>query len=436
MRRAFLWKLSLLLTSTAATALSATQLIQNQNWQGAAAVLERDISAQRDANVRALQRTCLGECRVKLHDDAAALDAFTGALGDDASLGAAALGRGRCLARLGRLTEASEALRAAASLGLGDAVVEAAACDVRGDDRARAVAWLAETASDDDARALLAVLRGRLEDPALAERSFLARYAFTGSTNAPRLERVAANAWCLHARAWDELDDKICLHDAIAGSDDAALRAAWPESHELPSDQLDGGAWVVKPRRGYGGAGVELYDSGSDVPPNAQGLAQRYVPSQLEGRAWSLRAYLIVRADGVYLSRIGVVRFALDGSITTNAARAVLAKGVPDERDFAWARRRLGATWDARTWPRVRDAARGVARLARSDDLQWPGPTPPPKIVGLDFAVDAAGDAWLLEVNRTPGLVGRADVDRAVKDAVVDAAWGCSSADILEELLL
>ena len=296
------------------------------------------------------------------------------------------------------------------------------------------VAWLEETASNDDALALLAVLRGRLEDPALAERSFLARYAFTGSTNAPRLERVAANAWCLHPRAWDELDDKVGLHDAIAGSGDAALRAAWPESHELPSDQLDGGAWVVKPRRGYGGAGVVLYDSGSDVPPNAQGLAQRYVPSQLEGRAWSLRAYLIVRADGVYLSRIGVVRFALDGSIATNAARAVLAKGAPDERDLVWARRRLGATWDARTWPRVRDAARGVARLARRDeDAPW---RLPPKIVGLDFAVDAAGDAWLLEVNRTPGLVGRADVDRAVKDAVVDAAWGCSSADILEELLL
>ena len=77
----------------------------------------------------------------------------------------------------------------------------------------------------------------------------------------------------------------------------------------------------------------------------------------------------------------------------------------------------------------------GVARLARSDDLQWPGPTRPPKIVGLDFAVDAAGDAWLLEVNRTPGLVGRAEVDRAVKDAVVDAAWGLRE-DVLEELLL
>ena len=133
------------------------------------------------------------------------------------------------------------------------------------------------------------------------------------------------------------------------------------------------------------------------------------------------------------MSRIGVVRFALDGSITTNAARAVLAKGAPDERDLVWARRRLGAQWDARTWPRVRDAARGAACLARRDDA--PPWRLPPKIVGLDFAVDEAGDAWLLEVNRTPGLVGRAEVDRAVKDAVVDAAWGLRE-DVLEELLL
>ena len=94
----------------------------------------------------------------------------------------------------------------------------------------------------------------------------------------------------------------------------------------------------------------------------------------------------------------------------------------------------------------VRDAARGVARLAGDQGAAWPtvrdaawpapAPRPPPKIVGLDFAVDEAGDAWLLEVNRTPGLVGRAEVDRSVKDAVVDAAWGCSSADVFEELLL
>ena len=58
------------------------------------------------------------------------------------------------------------------------------------------------------------------------------------------------------------------------------------------------------------------------------------------------------------------------------------------------------------------------------------------EMFGLDFVVDSGGTAWLLEVNRTPGLVGRAEVDRAVKDAVVDAAWGGSSAEILEELLL
>ena len=254
---------SLLLTSTAAASLSATQLIQNQNWQGAAAVLERDIGTQRDEKVRALQRTCLGECRVKLHDDAAALDAFTGALGDDASLGAAALGRGRCLARLGRLTEASDALRTAAS--------RASATPSSRRRRATSAAMTAparsrgsETASRDDARALLAVLRGRLEDPALAERSFLARYAFTG-VQTRRARRVAASAWCLHARAWDELDDKVCLK--MRRGLGRRIRAAWPQ---LPraAGRPDGGAWVVKPRRGYGGAAS--FSTIEHVPPNAR----------------------------------------------------------------------------------------------------------------------------------------------------------------------
>ena len=135
----------------------------------------------------------------------------------------------------------------------------------------------------------------------------------------------------------------------------------------------------------------------------------------------------------IYGPTLQLAQDLFNGSIATNAARAVLAKGAPDERDVAWARRRLPGVWDARTWPRVRDAARGVARLARRDDA--PPWRLPPKIVGLDFAVDEAGDAWLLEVNRTPGLVGRAEVDRAVKDAVVDAAWGLRE-DVLEELLL
>lgn len=433
---------SLLVLCTAATALSTTQLIQAQNWQQAADQLQHDISQQTDETVRALQRTCLGECRVKLHQDAAALDAFAGALGDDASLGAAALGQGRCLARLGRLDAASDALRAAARCGdldptqRHDASLEAAACDVRNDRCDRAIAWLAETASTDDARALLAVLRNALDDQSLVEKSFLARCAFSARRDAPRLARVAANAWCLHPRVWDRLDDKINLGDAVAGSDDASLQAVWPQSHALPH-ALDDGAWVVKPRRGYGGGGVVLYASGRDVLRDAEGLAQRYVPSQLEGRAWSLRAYLIARPGGVYLSRLGVVRFAVDGGVATNAAQAVLAAGVPDERSFGWASRRLKA-WDV-TWQCMRDAALGIARLARRDDAAaWPATAPrPPKIIGLDFAVDEVGAAWLLEVNRTPGLVGRAAVDRGVKDAVVDAAWGGRvDGGVLEELFL
>ena len=57
------------------------------------------------------------------------------------------------------------------------------------------------------------------------------------------------------------------------------------------------------------------------------------------------------------------------------------------------------------------------------------------ELAAFDVLLDGDLKPWLLEVNRTPGLVGRAEVDRAVKDAVVDAAWG-ARADILEELLL
>ena len=45
-----------------------------------------------------------------------------------------------------------------------------------------------------------------------------------------------------------------------------------------------------------------------------------------------------------------------------------------------------------------------------------------PKILGLDFALGAGGVAYLLELNRTPGLSPRGGADRAVKRAVVDAA--------------
>ena len=61
--------------------------------------------------------------------------------------------------------------------------------------------------------------------------------------------------------------------------------------------------------------------------------------------------------------------------------------------------------------------------LAANDDDFFEGAAGLPKILGLDFALAADGRAWLLEVNATPGLVGRAERDRRVKDAVLDAAW-------------
>ena len=214
---------------------------------------------------------------------------------------------------------------------------------------------------------------------------------------------------------------------AIAGPRRDALALLLATATVVPLAKLVG----LSPILGFLATGVYLGPSGRNF---ISSMHQTEILGEL-----GVVFFLFEMGLELSVAKIGAMRTEIFGLGLAQflATTAVLAKGAPDERDLVWARRRLGATWDARTWPRVRDAVRGVARLARRDDsAAWPGPTRPPKIVGLDFAVDAAGDAWLLEVNRTPGLVGRADVDRAVKDAVVDATWGCASADILEELLL
>jgi len=51
-----------------------------------------------------------------------------------------------------------------------------------------------------------------------------------------------------------------------------------------------------------------------------------------------------------------------------------------------------------------------------------------PKILGFDFVVDAARNAWLVEVNRFPGLEPRDGGDAVVKQQVVRDAWALAAA--------
>ncbi|KAH8075898.1 hypothetical protein JL720_10348 [Aureococcus anophagefferens] len=336
---------ALLLLAHTAHTLTPTSLMRAGRWRDARTLLETE-PFHRDNSVASLQKLCLGECRVKCHDDAAALGAFRESL-DLAPSAAAELGAARCLARLGRDAEAAAGLRRAFRAP-------------RRFDRRRV--------GDDDC--------------------FLAR-GFAGRRDGAFLDRVRANAWCVHDPAYRALDDKVALHRRITERGDAALRATWPEARELPCAEEfddDGGGgdavtWVAKPRRGYGGGGV------------------RYVaPLLLRGRAASLRAYVVVRGGDAWLAADGVVRFAprdygdgLDGAVhATNAAQSLLDGADLAEEDFGWARDRVPG-WESRAWPRV-EAAAAASRLAR---LAGSSPLVPglPKILGLDFAVDGRGDA-------------------------------------------
>ena len=414
-------------------------------WREARTLLETE-PFHRDNSVASLQKLCLGECRVKCHDDAAALGAFRESL-DLAPSAAAELGAARCLARLGRDAEAAAGLRRALfrralpEEQITTVTLEAAESECRAGRPRAAAAWLRLSrrrgAATPESRALEGALTGRrLGDDAC----FLARAAFAGRRDGAFLDRVRANAWCVHDPAYRALDDKVALHRRICERGDAALRATWPEARELPCaeefDDDDGRgdavAWVAKPRRGYGGGGVVFHGSWKEATSAGHGahLAQRYVaPLLLRGRAASLRAYVVLRGGDAWLAADGVVRFAprpygdgLDGAVhATNAAQSLLDGADLAEEDFGWARDRVPG-WESRAWPRVEAAAAGVARLAR---LEGSSPIVPglPKILGLDFAVDGRGDAWLLEVNATPGLAPRAATDGRVKEAVVAAAW-------------
>lgn len=50
-----------------------------------------------------------------------------------------------------------------------------------------------------------------------------------------------------------------------------------------------------------------------------------------------------------------------------------------------------------------------------------------PKIMGLDYIIDASLQPWLMEVNRFPGLEARGPTDYNVKTHVVADAWRLAS---------
>lgn len=263
------------------------------------------------------------------------------------------------------------------------------------------------------------------------------------------------------------LDDKVRLHQLLAGNSRGLKCEFWPEGFILPTDEsrLNAAprdlAWVCKSRSGYGSHGnvamssndalaySMLMDSSDD-----QKLLQRMVepPLLLDGRKFTMRVYVVYFVAStdlpaeVHILRNGLVKIAslpygTDVQTVEDASRVHMTntgrEASMDQQDFTYLRVALSQSrilYDD-LWDKIRDSVRTLFLLYHDEALRMeetPGPAwlrasvgrlGVPKILGLDFMVDNRGQPWLLEVNRFPGLEPRDERDAEVKHQVVRDAW-------------
>ena len=252
---------------------------------------------------------------------------------------------------------------------------------------------------------------------------------------------------------------------------------------ELPS-----GKFILKERAGYGSHGNVIVDSWQQAVEDAAAafplssasdnhqdelLVQRLIlPALLlRGRRFSLRVYAVLigrrqsrvssRSDdssypAAYISNQGLVKLAAvpmnetclrEGSETsarlymTNSGRG----NTMQQETLDYLRQELmilnhsissngqSYSFDG-IWQAIVEASRCTLQIyfQRQHENDRLADLGIPKILGLDFMVDADHQPWLLEVNRFPGLEPRESADSAVKGTVLRDAWdmACKLADI------
>ena len=145
---------------------------------------------------------------------------------------------------------------------------------------------------------------------------------------------------------------------------------AYPRCHARPTRLPQDGSFLRKPRAGAGGRGIVRWDAAA--PPTVEAsVYQRHV----SGTPWS--AALLLTADGVRL--YGASR-QLVGESWCHARGFHYCGSIDMPPDELPASRRAG----------LLALARGLARTGLRG------------LVGVDYVVDAAGTAWVLEVNPRP----------------------------------
>ena len=281
------------------------------------------------------------------------------------------------------------------------------------------------------------------------------------------------------------LDDKIWLHQLLTTSSTTNAKdmaRMWPSGLVLSKDAYfalldndgttsnDGIPWIAKRRAGYGSHGNTLIraslrrvrevldiEQASADAENEWILLQQMVepPLLLERRKFSLRVYVVYfmadssrsRPIEVFVSREGLVKIAAlpyEGAMDdendnprqhmTNSGREASMRQEPFE--FLRSNTPSGKFGDI-IWPSIRLAIRTVMDSYEQHAQKQSIDTSEmityrkmlsklglPKILGFDFVLDSSLRAWLVEVNRFPGLEPR-DVlaDAAIKHQIVRDAW-------------
>lgn len=265
------------------------------------------------------------------------------------------------------------------------------------------------------------------------------------------------------------LDDKVMLHRLLTSTPELAdeTKSFWPqgwilspprslvESNEpYPVDSAS--LFILKRRAGYGSHGNRIAKGWPDIQRKTLSfvrdgeliLVQRMVENPLlisSGFKFSLRLYVALIDDAVFLSDVGLVKLAAEPvrsedisarSHMTNSGREqsmrqetleYLKQQLSQQKEHSWDdlfSSLKQATGKVFTIYKDMVANNSHENIELSNTRRMVSKMKIPKILGLDFVVDNDLRPWLVEINRFPGLEPRdLKQDADVKHTIVRDTW-------------
>jgi tetratricopeptide (TPR) repeat protein len=257
---------------------------------------------------------------------------------------------------------------------------------------------------------------------------------------------------------WSPYADKSRLATVLTARQAADPAGRFPETFVLPQDRAALAAfaagpnppafYIVKPVRGSGGQGITVVRDVAEALDRRDVVVQRYIdrPYLIEGRKGHCRIYCLVTSAEplrAYVYSEGIVRIAPEpydpspdkvGGASMHVTNTALHLGRPDlvidqdpANDDSGAIRSLSALLrrmsadgldGPATFARIKAQVEWFVRMLAAGGLfaRQAASAPPrafaPKLFGLDILIDAEGDPWIIEMQRTPAAKGAPLVER------------------------